>query len=44
MFTQEGSIICRARKINDEVAISVIDKGIGIAEEDQKKYLKSLVR
>ena len=39
-FTQEGSIICRARKINDEVAISVIDKGIGIAEEDQEKIFE----
>ena len=39
-FTQEGPIICRARKINDEVAISVIDKGIGIAKEDQEKIFE----
>ncbi|MDP6925418.1 MAG: HAMP domain-containing sensor histidine kinase [Candidatus Scalindua sp.] len=39
-FTQEGPIICRARKINDEVTISVIDKGIGIAEDDQEKIFE----
>ena len=38
-FTEEGPIICRARKINNEVVISVIDKGIGIAEADQEKYI-----
>ncbi len=35
-FTEEGPIICRARKINNEIMISVIDKGIGIAEADQE--------
>ena len=39
-FTEEGSIICRARKINSEVIISVIDKGIGIAEADQEKIFE----
>ncbi|MCP4252769.1 MAG: HAMP domain-containing histidine kinase [Candidatus Scalindua sp.] len=39
-FTQEGPIICRARKINSEVRISVIDKGIGIAEDNQEKIFE----
>jgi signal transduction histidine kinase len=39
-FTEEGSIICRARKINKEIIISVIDRGIGIAEADQKKIFE----
>ncbi len=39
-FTREGPIICRVRKINCEIIISVIDKGIGIAETDQKKIFE----
>lgn len=39
-FTEEGPIICRARKINSEIVISVIDKGIGIAEEDQGRIFE----
>ena len=39
-FTEEGTIICRARKINNEVTISVIDNGIGIAEADQEKIFE----
>ncbi len=39
-FTEEGPIICRARRKNNEVMISVIDKGIGIAEADQKKIFE----
>ena len=39
-FTEEGPIICRARKINNEVMISVIDKGIGIAGSDQEKIFE----
>ena len=38
-FTEEGPVICRARKINNEVMISVIDKGMGIAKADQEKYI-----
>jgi signal transduction histidine kinase len=34
-FTEEGPIICRAKKINKEIVISVVDKGIGITEADQ---------
>jgi len=39
-FTKEGSIICRARKINNEIMISVIDKGIGVAKADQEKIFE----
>jgi signal transduction histidine kinase len=39
-FTKEGPIICRARKMNNEVMISVIDKGIGIAEADQESVFE----
>jgi signal transduction histidine kinase len=39
-FTEEGTIICRARKINKEIVISVIDRGIGIAEADQEKIFE----
>jgi signal transduction histidine kinase len=39
-FTEEGPIICRARKIKNEVMISVIDKGIGIAEADQERIFE----
>ncbi len=39
-FTKEGPVICRARKVNNEVMISVIDKGIGIAKDDQGKIFE----
>ena len=39
-FTEEGPIICRAKKINNEVIVSVIDKGIGVAEVDQEKIFE----
>ncbi len=35
-FTDEGPIICKARKINKEVIISVIDRGVGIADADRE--------
>jgi signal transduction histidine kinase/CheY-like chemotaxis protein/CHASE3 domain sensor protein/outer membrane murein-binding lipoprotein Lpp len=34
-FTQEGSVTCRALRIKNEIVVSVIDTGFGIAEEDQ---------
>lgn len=34
-FTEQGKVICRARRCNQEVVISVIDSGIGIAKADQ---------
>ena len=39
-FTKEGPIICRARKTNKEITISVIDKSIGIAKVDQEKIFE----
>lgn len=39
-FTTEGSIICRVKKTNKEVIISIIDTGIGIATEDQKQVFE----
>ncbi|ODS32521.1 MAG: hypothetical protein SCARUB_02376 [Candidatus Scalindua rubra] len=39
-FTEKGSITCRARKINNEIVISVIDTGAGIREVDMKKIFE----
>ncbi len=39
-FTDKGSVLCRARKINDEIVISVIDTGGGIPEIDQEKIFE----
>jgi PAS domain S-box-containing protein len=39
-FTDTGTITCRARRINGEVVISVIDTGMGIAEIDQPKVFE----
>jgi signal transduction histidine kinase/CheY-like chemotaxis protein len=36
-FTRGGTVICRALARDDEVIISVIDNGIGIAEKDQEQ-------
>ena len=36
-FTEHGTIICRARKLDNEIKVSVIDSGIGIAVADQEK-------
>ena len=36
-FTEKGSITCTALTRSDEIIVSVIDTGIGISAEDQKK-------
>jgi signal transduction histidine kinase len=36
-FTENGSITCRAKKINNEIIISVIDTGTGIPDGDHGK-------
>ena len=39
-FTEKGSITCRARKINNEIMISVIDTGTGISKSDHVKIFE----
>lgn len=39
-FTDTGAIICQAKIIDREIIISIIDGGIGIAEEDQAKVFE----
>ncbi|MEE9605871.1 MAG: HAMP domain-containing sensor histidine kinase [Candidatus Scalindua sp.] len=39
-FTEKGSVTCRARKINNEIMVSVIDTGTGISESDYKKIFE----
>ncbi|MHC4454530.1 MAG: sensor histidine kinase, partial [Planctomycetota bacterium] len=39
-FTEKGSVTCRARKINDDIMISVIDTGLGISEGDQERIFE----
>lgn len=36
-FTDEGSITCRAKVINNEIVVSIIDTGYGIEIEEQNK-------
>ncbi|GAX61393.1 signal transduction histidine kinase [Candidatus Scalindua japonica] len=36
-FTKKGFITCRARKLNNEIVVSVIDTGKGIPEGDHEK-------
>ncbi|MHC4270337.1 MAG: HAMP domain-containing sensor histidine kinase [Planctomycetota bacterium] len=36
-FTEDGSIKCRARNINNEIVVSVIDTGKGISEDDHER-------
>jgi signal transduction histidine kinase len=39
-FTEKGSVTCRVRKIDNAIAISVIDTGVGIAETDQSQVFE----
>ncbi|GAX59986.1 signal transduction histidine kinase [Candidatus Scalindua japonica] len=39
-FTEQGPVLCSARKVNREIVISVIDKGIGVAEADQERIFE----
>ncbi len=39
-FTESGSITCRAATKGDQVLISVIDSGVGIAAQDQEKVFE----
>ncbi|MBF0506378.1 MAG: response regulator [Nitrospirae bacterium] len=39
-FTDKGTITCRASRTGNEIKVSVIDSGIGIAEEDREKVFE----
>lgn len=39
-FTEEGCIVCTARRVEDEIIVSVSDTGIGIREEDKKNIFE----
>lgn len=39
-FTDEGSVICRTRADQQCVTVSIVDNGIGIAEDDQPKVFE----
>lgn len=39
-FTDKGSITCRARKIGNEIIVSIIDTGKGIDESNQKRIFE----
>ncbi|WP_341530377.1 ATP-binding protein [Nostoc sp. UHCC 0302] len=39
-FTDEGYIICRARRTGQETTVSIIDTGMGIAKEDEPKVFE----
>jgi PAS domain S-box-containing protein len=43
-FTDDGSVTCRARRIGDEVEVSVVDTGIGIGPEDQRRVFEQFVQ
>jgi signal transduction histidine kinase len=39
-FTEKGSVLCMAKKINNEIIVSVIDKGTGISDNDKEKIFE----
>ncbi len=39
-FTDEGSVTCRIRQIGNNIAVSVIDTGLGITATDQPKVFE----
>lgn len=39
-FTEEGCIVCTARRVQENIIVSVIDTGVGIKEEDKKYIFK----
>lgn len=43
-FTRTGSITCIARKINNEIKVSVIDTGIGISEKDLDRIFEKFTQ
>jgi len=43
-FTDQGSVTCRAAQAEDEILISVIDTGSGIAEEEQTRVFEQFAQ
>jgi signal transduction histidine kinase len=39
-FTDKGSVICKVRRTDNAIALSIIDSGIGIAETDQSQVFE----
>lgn len=39
-FTEQGTVICKATRVGNDVCISVIDSGAGIAPEDHEKVFE----
>ncbi len=39
-FSEKGSVICRVRRTDNAIALSIIDSGIGIAETDQSQVFE----
>ena len=39
-FTHSGSVICRARRHDDSITISVVDTGVGLSEDDLEKVFE----
>jgi signal transduction histidine kinase len=43
-FTDQGSVTCRVRQVGDEIILSVIDTGIGIAEADLPRIFEKFTQ
>lgn len=43
-FTEQGSVTCRARRSSDEIVVSVIDTGIGIAAADHARVFEKFAQ
>jgi signal transduction histidine kinase len=39
-FTDKGSVICKVRRTDNAIALSIIDSGIGIAETDESQVFE----